>query len=225
MLSSLLWWETMRMREYAIAIVCCSLGLIYCFWVNQGDVFLLLTIFAGGLGFCVPADSNSFQSRGRGAPDLAYLTSRPVGRMSIFKTRIGSMILDGGILWTIIAVLVLFRESTDYSKLEWWMDWGLSLMIYVLTSLAMIGLVTEPPLPFRQSIRRRSFYFKICPLYSLVAMLWLPIIQDKINPYVSSPAHYLAFNHPILFPVFFMVLFVSYVVASAHDWNELEMTS
>ena len=107
---------------------------------------------------------------------------------------------------------------------SWWIDWFSGLMIFEFMALGMIGLITEPPSPLRERLRKGSLYFKLIPIYLLAIFLWFPIATNAINIYTTSSAQYWISNSPLLFVIGMSVTLTVYIAGLARDWNQVEIT-
>lgn len=223
-------WEIRRLSEFGTAVLCFAAGVAYCL-TREGageapiDWFLPAFILAGALGACVAADANVFAGREEGVADLAFLVSRPVGRMPLFRLRLGVVAAWAALVWGGSAGYCLAAAVPGPRAGAWTSDWLMSLVAYLFLALAMLGLATEPRVGLRERLRSRTLALKLAPLLLLAAALWAPILTAALDRSRTGPGEYWMARAPILFPAALAVLTFSYVAGLARDWARTDIVS
>ncbi len=220
-------WEGQRLAQYGTAVVVFGYGAAACLYAEAGGVPSVEVsfggfLFAGLLGACVAADGNAFDRRDAGPADLAYLLTRPVGRLTLLRRRMATVALAAAVVGT-PAVLRALARGTPAGG---WLGDGLMMLAgYGAIALMALGMMTEPRIPLRARMARRSFKLKMAPLGILLAAMWAPVLAHAVDTSRASPADWWWAHAPVLAPLALAGLGLIYCIGLTRDWAQAEVMS
>lgn len=225
MYSAALRWELSRLAGHRTMLLLFGSGVSFAVIheaFGGADAFFPALLLSGAMGAVAAADAGAFSRHEEGMHDLAFLMSRPLGRLPVFLFRLGLIATIGVLLWAGTAIGCRFSGLGT----AWVANWTLSLTTFGFAAMAQLGMLTEPKLELRERLHRRSFLLKLLPPTILGSALWMPYLTGAIDLYDrGGPTQWWMRQAPTLSIATILVLGLSYGLGLARDWNRAEITS